>query len=182
MGPPENRTRRSEKQAAHGRKRPVRRPRGRLCLLKGCERRFHPKHARQRYCSAECREAAQAWSRWKAQQTYRATAAGKQKRNQQSRRYRKRVQQRKPPEKQALAGAARVIPRKLLFRWLLPPAGLLRVLPALAAVSAATVLLARLPACHGAGLGTGATLAKQTSPAPPSARTPAGAAAVKAKK
>jgi len=92
--------------------------------LKGCARRFHPEHARQRYCSAECRKAAEAWSQWKAQQTYRATAAGKQKRNQQSRRYRKRVRERKPSPEEAVAEAARVIPRKMFFRWLLPPAGL----------------------------------------------------------
>ena len=51
MGPPENPTRHREKQEARARKRPVRRPRARQCLLKGCERRFHPRHARQRYCS-----------------------------------------------------------------------------------------------------------------------------------
>ena len=60
----------------------------------------------------------------KRQQTYRATAAGKQKRNQQSRHYRKRVRERKPSPEEAVAEAARVIPRKMFFRWLLPPAGL----------------------------------------------------------
>jgi hypothetical protein len=125
MGPPENPAHPREKQAAQGRRRRVCRPRARLCLLKGCERHFHPEHARQRYCSQECREAARAWSEWKARQAYRATAAGKQKRNQQSRRYRKRVQERKPLEKEAVAKAARVITRELFFRWLLPPAGLL---------------------------------------------------------
>src|SRR5262252_5976916 len=104
MGPPENATGRTLKQAAQGRKRPVGRPRAPLCLLKGCERRFHPEHARQRYCSQECREAARAWSEWKARQAYRATAAGKQKRKRQSQRYRKRVQ-----ERAAVAEAARVI-------------------------------------------------------------------------
>jgi hypothetical protein len=93
-------------------------------LLKGCERRFHPEHARERYCSDECRTAAQKWSEWKAQQAYRATAPGKQKRNEQSRRYRKRVKERKPPEKKAVPEAARVISRDF-FRWLLRPAWLL---------------------------------------------------------
>jgi hypothetical protein len=120
MGPPESLTHPLGKQAK-GRGWPVSRPRARLCLLKGCERRFHPEHARHRYCSQECREAARAWSEWKARQAYRATAAGKQKRNQQSQRYRKRVQERKSPEKEA----ARVITKKLFFRWLLPPARLL---------------------------------------------------------
>src|SRR5437867_8397074 len=101
MGPPENLTCHCEKKEARARKRPVRRPRARQCLLKGCERRFHSEHARQRYCSPECREAAREWSEWKARQTYRATASGKQKRNGQSRRYRERLKNRKPPEKAA---------------------------------------------------------------------------------
>jgi hypothetical protein len=91
MGPPEDPTHQIEKQEAHGRQRQGGRPRPRQCLLKGCERRFRPKHARQRYCSPQCREAARAWSGWKARRVYRATAAGKQKRNRQSQRYRKRV-------------------------------------------------------------------------------------------
>jgi len=41
-------------------------PRARHCLLKGCERRFDPRRATQRYCSEECRRAARRWSRWKA--------------------------------------------------------------------------------------------------------------------
>lgn len=182
VGPPENPTRQLEKQAAQGRRRRVYRPRARLCLLKGCERRFHPVHARQRYCSRECRAAARAWSEWKARQAYRATAAGKQKRNQQSRRYRKRIREREPREKEAAAEAARVIARKIFFRRLLPPAGLLRALLALTAIAAATVLLAGLPACPGAGLGTGTALANKTSPVSSSHPAAACAAAVKAKK
>jgi hypothetical protein len=154
----------------------------RLCLLKGCERRFHPEHARQRYCNGECRAAARAWSEWKARQAYRATATGKQKRNQQSRRYRKRVRERKPRENEALAEAPRVITRKIFFRRLLPAARLLRVLPALAALAAATVLLACLPTGHGAGLGTGAALANKTLAVSSSRRAAASAVAVKAKK
>ena len=46
----------------------------RRCLLKGCEQRYHPRQARQRYCSESCREAARKWSRWKAQQRYRCPA------------------------------------------------------------------------------------------------------------
>ncbi len=180
MGPSENPTHPLEKQATHGRRRPGCRPRVRVCLLKGCERRFHSEHARQRYCSQECREAARAWSGWKARQAYRATAAGKQKRNQQSQRYRKRVQERKPSGEEAVAEAARVITRKLFFRWLLPPAWLLRMLPALAAVAVATVLLPCLPARHGTSLGTGATLANKTRPVSSFRRAPACAAAVNA--
>jgi hypothetical protein len=112
MGPPENLTRHREKKEARARKRPVRRPRARQCLLKGCERRFQPEHARQHYCSSECREAAREWSEWKARRKYRATAAGKRKRNGQSQRYRKRVKERKPPKKEAASEAARVITKK----------------------------------------------------------------------
>lgn len=85
MAPFENPTQPAEKQAAE-RRQVARRPRLRCCLLKGCERRFHPRQARQRYCSQRCREEARKWSRWKARQRYRETAAGQQKRNGQSRR------------------------------------------------------------------------------------------------
>jgi hypothetical protein len=124
MGPPENPTSHLEKQQARGRKRPVRRPRARRCLLKGCEQRFPPRHARQHYCSNECREAAREWSEWKAREKYRATAAGKRKRNGQSRRYRERLKSRKPSEKAVVPEAARVITKKF-FRGLLRPALLL---------------------------------------------------------
>src|SRR2546422_4676115 len=126
MGPPESPTRHSENQGADRRKRLARRPRMRRCLLKGCEKRFHPRQARQRYCSEECREAARKWSRWKGQQRYRATAAGQQKRNGQSRRYRERVNSRKPPEPEAVNDPARVITTEHFFRSLLRPARLLR--------------------------------------------------------
>jgi hypothetical protein len=89
MGPPENPTGHPENQEDR-RKRLPRRPRMRRCLLKGCEERFAPRQARQRYCSEECRESAREWSRWKAQEKYRATRAGKQQRNGQSRRYRRK--------------------------------------------------------------------------------------------
>jgi hypothetical protein len=86
-----------------------RRPRIRGCLLKGCEKRFHPNKAAQRYCSPECREAARTWSRWKAQQKYRATQPGKEKRQAQCRRNRKRVKSRKKHQLKAADEAARVI-------------------------------------------------------------------------
>jgi hypothetical protein len=160
MGPNENPTRHGETQAAHARKRPSRRPRTRRCLLKGCAQRFRPRHARQRYCSDGCREAKRQWSEWKARQKYRGTAACKQKRNEQSRRYRERVKDRKPPEKAAVPEAARVITKKF-FRRLLRPSRLLRMLRALAAIATATVLLAGVPACDGARLGTRAALAQE---------------------
>ena len=132
MGLPENLTSPAEKQARGGSHRPTRRPRTRGCLLKGCEQRVRPRHARQRYCSDDCRQAARTWSEWKAQQKYRVTAACKRKRSEQSRRYRERVKDRKPPAKEAVPEAARVITKKF-FRRLLRPARLLRMLRALAA-------------------------------------------------
>lgn len=159
-----------------------RRPRARRCLLNGCPHRFRPEHARQRYCSPQCREAAREWLGWKARWVYRATAAGKQKRNRQSQPYRKRVKEREPAEKEPVPEAARVITRKF-FRRLLRPARLLRMLCAPAAVTAAAVLLACLPACHGVRFGARAALAKKACLAPsPSGKAAPCAAAVKAKK
>jgi hypothetical protein len=112
MGPPESLTRPRKNQAAGRWKR---RPRRRLCLLKGCEQRFHPRHARQRYCSAECRAKAEKWRRWKAQQKYRISDSGKQKRNGRSRRYRERVKSRKLPEDEADNEATRVITKARPF-------------------------------------------------------------------
>jgi hypothetical protein len=159
MGPPENRTRRSGRQARVGPKRPARRPRTRLCLLKGCEEGFPPRHARQRYCSDQCRQAARTWSRWKAQQSYRATAAGKEKRKEQSRRYRERIRKRKqPPPREAIAESARVISQSF-FRHLLRPARLLSGHHSSAAMAQATLLLTRMPARFGTRLATRAALA-----------------------
>jgi hypothetical protein len=84
-------------------------------LLKGCEQRFHPRHARQRYCSEGCRKAAREWSEWKARQRWRASAEGKQKRNRQSQHYRQRVKERKARKKEAVPEAARVITKKLFW-------------------------------------------------------------------
>ena len=109
MGLFEKPTNRREKQAATSGKGSRCAPRTRRCLLKGCGQCFRPRQARQRYCSAQCQKKARAWLRWKAQQSYRATAAGKQKRNGQSRRYRERVRNRKPPADEAPPEAARVI-------------------------------------------------------------------------
>jgi hypothetical protein len=60
------------------------------CLLKGCEQWFQPTHPRCRYCSVSCRSAARRWGRWRAQQKYRASPQGRELRQQQARRYRKR--------------------------------------------------------------------------------------------
>jgi hypothetical protein len=157
MGPPESPTGHPENQEGRRRRLPCR-PRMRLCLLKGCEQRFHPRQRRQRYCSEECREAAREWSRWKAQERYRATRAGKQQRNGQSRRYRERVKSRKPSEPEAVHEAARVITTEHFFRPFVRPARLLCGIRAWAAKSFATLLLARVPASVGSRPGTGAAL------------------------
>ena len=156
MGPTENPTNPAEQKA--GRRPLARRPRMRRCLLKGCEQRFHPRQARQRYCSEGCRQAARRWSRWKAQQTYRATTTGKEKRNGQSRRYRERVKSRKPTEAEAVADPARVITPEVFFRCGLRPARLLRAVRASAAKSPTTLLLPSLPACVGRCSTTGAAM------------------------
>jgi hypothetical protein len=157
MGPPESPTGHPENQEGRPRRLP-RRPRTRCCLLKGCEQRFHPRQARQRYCSAECRKAARKWSGWKAQQRYRATKSGKAKRTDQSRRYRERVKSRKPAAPQADNGTARVITPEDFFRSFLRPARLLRGIRTPAAKSLAALLFACLPARDGARARKGAPL------------------------
>jgi hypothetical protein len=158
MGPPESVTRPRKNQTAGRRKRRARRPRARGCLLKGCEQRVHPRHARQRYCSAECREKARKWSRWKAQQKYRTTAGGKHKRNGQSGRYRERVKSRKPLEPEGVSEGARVITNEQFFRAYVRPAGLLRAIRTRAAKSLAAILLRGVPASSGARSGAGTAL------------------------
>lgn len=158
MGPPESHTRPRKNQAPGRRKRPARRPRLRRCLLKGCKQKFYPRQARQRYCSEQCREAARKWSRWKARQRYRETAAGQQKRNGQSRRYRERIKSRKPSESEVVNNTAGVFTQEDFFRAHLRPAGVLRPLRAPAAKSPAVLLLCRVPASAGAGSRAGAAL------------------------
>jgi len=157
MGPPESPTPQAENQQGR-RKRLARRPRTRRCLLKGCEQRFHPRQAHQRYCSQVCRRAARKWSRHKAQERYRETTAGQQKRNDQSRRYRERVKSRKPTAPDADNETARVITSEKFFRSFLRPARLLRGIHPPAAKSVAALLLARLPARDGARPRKGAPL------------------------
>jgi hypothetical protein len=160
MGPPEGPTNSPQNQGTNpwkGRKRPKRRPRMRRCLLKGCDQRYHPRQARQRYCSARCREAARAWSRSKAQEKYRATVAGKGKRNGQSRRYRERVRERKPSEKTRLR-RSRGSSLEIFFRSFLRPARVLREVRAPPSIAKTAVLLKGVSARVGACLGAGAAL------------------------
>ena len=151
MGPTENRTGARKRQAGGRRKQSGRRPRQRCCLLKGCEQRFHPCQAGQRYCSEDCRKAARKWSRWKAQHRYRETVAGKAKRNQQSRCYRQRAKTREASDPETVSGVARVIAPEHFFRADLRPAGVLRRVRAGTAKSLAAFLFAHLPASAGTG-------------------------------
>jgi hypothetical protein len=89
LGPPQHGRRPSPVQGR-------RRPRRRLCLLKGCEQPFKPRHPQARYCSEACRQAARRWRAWRARQRYLATERGQACRREQSRRYRARVRQRGP--------------------------------------------------------------------------------------
>ena len=163
MGPPENPTRHRENQAIGRRKRSLtRRPRRRRCLLKGCERRFNPRQVHQRYCSEGCRKAAKKWLRWKAQQRYRATTSGKQKRNGQSQRYRERVKRRKAAEPETVSESARVTPPEHFFRAHVRPARLLRAIRAAATKSLTALLFAGVPASRGAGVRARAALETDT--------------------
>ena len=122
MGPPESATDDQENQVAGRRRRRRRRLRPRRCLLKGCPQWFQPRQALQRYCSESCRAEARRWAQWKAQQRYRETAAGQEKRNGQSRRYRERVKRREAAQPEAVTEPARVItkePQEEFFRALL---------------------------------------------------------------
>ncbi len=70
------------------------RPRRRVCLLKGCECSFVPDNPASRYCSPQCRRKAAKWLRWRRQRKYRRTANGKECRREQSCRNRIRHRER----------------------------------------------------------------------------------------
>ena len=91
--------------------------RSRLCLLKGCVGRFKPSCPLSRYCSPECRAAGRRWTLHQADQRYRQTEAGKQRRREQSQRYRQQVADRRmteqgtsEPEDQQLSVGDQVAP------------------------------------------------------------------------
>ena len=66
----------------------------RRCLLKGCECWFLPSLPQARYCGTGCQAAARNWGVWLANQVYRASDQGKERRREQSQRYRDRVRER----------------------------------------------------------------------------------------
>jgi hypothetical protein len=157
MGPSENPTAHPENQEAGRRKRLPCRPRMRRCLLKGCERRFHPRQARQRYCSGRCREAARKWSRWEGAAKIPGGEGGQSETERPKSALSGARPERKPPTPEAVGEAARVITNNS-FRSMLRPARLLRAIRAPAAKSLAALLLARVPACPGTRPGAGAAL------------------------
>jgi hypothetical protein len=119
MGPDKDSPSPAKKQAARSTPRTrggrrARRPRRRVCLLKGCGRVFRPPQPLARYCSEVCRAEARRWRRWKARRRYRQSLNGKQKRRAQSCRYRERRRERQAQEN-AVITAARVIPIKFFF-------------------------------------------------------------------
>ncbi len=128
-------------------KRRARRPRKRLCLLKGCGRVFRPEHRLARYCSERCRNEAAHWRQWKARQQYRQTAHGKQIRRAQSLRYRVR-QREQNKQKASVLGGARVITRRFFFVLLRSP-GVIRGIRTQSAVAAAALLFLRMSPVSG---------------------------------
>jgi hypothetical protein len=138
-----------------------RRPRRRICLLKGCGRVFRPDHPLTRYCSDHCREEARKWREWKARHQYRQTARGKQIRRAQSRRYRQR-RKHKIQEKTSGTGGARVITRKFFFVHLRSPR-MLRRIRAQPEIAAAAILFPCVPAGPGTSSRAGAAV-EGTSP------------------
>jgi len=152
--PPQRRA--NQERSCRAAKRRARRPRLRRCLLKGCERRFRPKHPWSRYCGVDCRSKARRWLRWKAQKRYRGTGFGKQQRRAQSCRYRERIRTTKR-SKSATNEPARVITAKI-FRLLLRSAGLLRLIHAHAPFSAEAILFEGMPTRAGARPGAGTAL------------------------
>jgi hypothetical protein len=142
------------------RKRRARRPRRRVCLLKGCGRIFRPQQPMARYCSEACREEARRWRQWKARRRYRQSSNGKQKRQAQSHRYRER-RKATPGRKTVTDSAARVISARFFFMLLRPPR-VLRGIRSHPAIAPAAVLFSRLPPRAGTGSGAGAALAPAT--------------------
>ena len=124
-------------------KRNARRPRARMCLLKGCGRVFRPDHPLARYCSDHCRNEAEKWREWKARRKYRKTDRGKQVRRVQSRRYRVRQKKRKKQKADA-AGGARVITGNFFFVLLRSP-WVIRKIPTQPAVAVAALLFLCMP-------------------------------------
>jgi hypothetical protein len=64
---------------------------------------FVAKHPRERFCSAECKAENRKWRCWRAQQTYRRTEGGRQRRREQHSRSRVRVKERQAQSPETIA-------------------------------------------------------------------------------
>lgn len=148
MGPDQNPAKFSTNQAKGRNSRRRRHPRTRLCLLKGCGKRFRPTRALGRYCSRDCAVQARRWSKWKAQQRYRETEQGRRKRKAQSCRYRERTLSRNG-KKADHGEEARVITPEF-FRVLLRSSRMLRPVLTNCPFAATAFLQLRVPARRGA--------------------------------
>ena len=82
-------------------------PPRRRCLLKGCEAWFRSPYALARYCSQACRQAARRWSQWQANQCYRQSAQGQQRRRQPCQRRRERQRPDSPAGSQSADSSRR---------------------------------------------------------------------------
>jgi hypothetical protein len=76
----------------------------RICLLKGCNRAYRPKHPLSRYCSSACVDAAARWRQCLANRRYRASEQGKSLRRAQASRHRQRVRERPAAASSPCAG------------------------------------------------------------------------------
>jgi hypothetical protein len=113
LTPAKNQDARSTPRTRGGLRR-ARRPRSRVCLLKGCGQVFRPQQPMGRYCSEACQTEARRWRQRKARRRYRQSPNGKQKRQAQSRRYRERRKDQQARES-AVVTVARVIPTNCFF-------------------------------------------------------------------
>ena len=134
----------------------------RVCLLKGCGTLFVPHHHLERYCSEECVHAARIWRRWLADQKYRATEAGKRRRQEQSQRYReRRPEEAEPMSDPPRNGSRGRSQRRIRKKMLLPSAGMLRAVHASPAIAAPEVLQRRVLRGHADSSGPRETLAAE---------------------
>jgi hypothetical protein len=150
MGPSEDHPKRLQNQGKERNPRRnirTRRPRSRICLLKGCGLMFRPEHPLTRYCSQRCRDQARRWREWKARHRYRQSFHGKRIRRAQSCRYRVRRKERKK-QRTGAEGVARVIPRKFFFV-LLRSSRMLRGIPPQPPLASAAVLFPCMSPCYG---------------------------------
>jgi len=163
MSPSQDRSTRQRNQLQDNKQETGRRgrqPRSRECLLKGCGKKFRPRHPMARYCSEECRLKARQWSQWKSRQRWRQSENGRKKRKQQSVRHRERLRlagRATSRRENAARGSSQAAPPNFFWRHLRSP-GLLRVFSEKPAFAKATILLPPLRAGIRARVGARETM------------------------